>query len=432
LIIGAGLAGLAAARTLAAAGLPLRLVEAAKQVGGRLTTDSVQGFQIDRGFQVLNDAYPEAREQLDLGALALRAFEPGALVRWQNRWVRFADPFRRPLAALSGLWSGPGNLGDRMRVLKLRNQALAGSLDGLWRRPESRSIQRLTEMGFSAAFIEGFLRPFLAGVFLEAPLETSSRMLDFVWRMFSLGNACLPAAGMGAIPAQMAQRLPAGALVLGRSVEGLERSGERFTVRLLGGETLRATALVVALDPPGTERLLQPWFERLGPAEAAQWPKGPPAMRAVTQVAFAAQAAPNSARLLMLNGSGQGRIAHLCVPSLVQPSYAPAGQHLVAVTLLGDPPEPDEHLEALVQTELVGWFGPSARAWRPLATQRVRAALPAQPPGVLEPAERPVRLAPGLYVCGDHRDQGSINGALRSGRRAAEALLAERLVPVLA
>jgi phytoene dehydrogenase-like protein len=428
-VLGAGLAGLAAARALSSAGIVVRLLDAAPSPGGRVATEEVEGFKLDRGFQVLNDAYPEAREQLDLDKLGLRAFEPGALLRWDNRWVRFADPFRRPLSAMAGLLGGPGTLMDRARVLKLRARALAGPLDALWRRPEQSTEQLLDDIGFSAEFTAGFLKPFLAGVFLEAELETSSRMLDFVWRMFSAGNACLPAGGMRAIADQLAAGLKPGVLRLGQVVAGLERSGGGYSLRLQDGSSVSAPTLVVALDPVSAERLLRGWLDQLPAAQARLWPAGPPAMRAVTQVAFSADAAPIGARLLMLNGSGQGRIAHLCVPSLVQPTYAPPGKHLVAVTLLGDPPEPNERLEALVQAELIGWFGESARAWRPLRTQRVRAALPAQPPGVLEPAERPVRLAAGLYVCGDHRDQGSINGALRSGRRAAEALLAERLVP---
>ncbi|MGA1525128.1 MAG: FAD-dependent oxidoreductase, partial [Planctomycetota bacterium] len=103
LVVGAGLAGLTCARALSAAGVPVRVLDAADAVGGRVRTDVVEGFRLDRGFQVLQTAYPEARRALDYGALELRPFEPGALVRVAGRFVRVVDPWRRPLGALASI-----------------------------------------------------------------------------------------------------------------------------------------------------------------------------------------------------------------------------------------------------------------------------------------------------------------------------------------
>jgi phytoene dehydrogenase-like protein len=213
-IVGAGLAGLRCALGLHRAGLSCTVLEASDGVGGRVRTDIVDGFRLDRGFQVFLTAYPEAREALDYGALRLRPFAPGALVRRSGSFERLGDPFRRPRDLWGTLRARVGTTGDKLRVLRLRRRLRGKSPGEILAAPQTTALAALEREGFSRRMIDGFFRPLFGGVFLDRSLETSSRMLEFVFAMFARGEAALPEAGMGAIPAQLASRLPAGTVRL--------------------------------------------------------------------------------------------------------------------------------------------------------------------------------------------------------------------------
>ena len=407
IIVGAGLAGLACATHLARAGRRPLLLEASDAVGGRVRTDRVDGFLLDRGFQVLLTAYPECRAMLDYGALELRPFFPGSLVRFGGRFHRIADPWRRPLAALEALIGPIGGLGDKLRVAGLRRRVRRTSLEEIFARPERSTLEALRGDGFSEAMIERFFRPFLGGVFLDRSLDTSSRKFDFVFKMFAEGDTALPAQGMGALPELLASRLPAASVRTGCAVSRLVEGG----VETADGERLRAPAVIVATSGPSAAHLLDDV-----PA---------PQSTSTACVYFDAPASPLNAPILALDGDGEGPVNHLCVPSDVAPSYAPEGRALISANVPGTPSLSDPALEAAVRAQLTGWFGEAVREWRHLRTYRIEHALPAEAPPALDPSQRPVRLARGLYVCGDHRDDGSLQGALVSGRRAAEAVLQE-------
>jgi hypothetical protein len=151
-----------------------------------------------------------------------------------------------------------------------------------------------------------------------------------------------------------------------------------------------------------------------------------PGSRPVTCLYFAAEKAPLEEPILVLDGDAGGPVNNLCVPSRVAPTYAPAGAALVSASVVGGAASDagDPALEAAVRKQLEGWFGAGVRGWRHLRTCHIRHAQPEQRPGWLEPVEREVRLESGLFVCGDHRDTASLHGAMLSGRRAAEAVLA--------
>ncbi len=400
-VVGAGLAGLACARELVARGHEVVVLEASDGVGGRVRTDVVDGFRLDRGFQVHLTSYPEARRVLDHGALDLAAFDPGALVRVGGRTHRVGDPFRRPADLLPTLRAPIGSLADKLRILALRQRVRRGHAADLLRGPDGTTRDALRRAGFSPRIIERFFQPFLSGVLLDPALATSSRIFDIFWRSFSEGSAVLPAAGMGAIPEQLAAALPPGTVRLHREVLGLEAG----SVSLAGGETVRARAVVVATEGPTAAHLL-------GLSD--------PGSRPVSCVWFAADDAPWPEPLILLDGEGRGPAANVVVHTNVAPSYAPTGAALVACAVVG-PAAPD--LDAAVRDQLRAWFGPVVDRWRHLRTDVIRHAQPAQDPPFAP--RRSVRIAPGTYVCGDHRDTASIQGALFSGRRAAEAVAAD-------
>ncbi|MDA0814507.1 MAG: NAD(P)/FAD-dependent oxidoreductase, partial [Verrucomicrobia bacterium] len=334
IIVGAGLAGLACANRLVQAGLQPSIIEATDSVGGRVSTDNVDGFLLDRGFQVYLTAYPSAGRLLNLDDLNLHRFRPGALVLKDAKLQRVMDVFRSPRHALGSAIAPIGSFRDKLLVAKLRLHAVLNSLDQIAAHPDTTTEDFLRQFGFSDNMIDDFFRSFYGGIFLERELQTSSRMFEFTFKMFTEGFATLPAAGMQAIPKQLAARLPAGTVELNTRV----RSVEPKSVKLENGTVLEADCVVVATDANAAATFLPGLFR-----QRKRW-------RSTATLYFSADRSPLNEALIALNGTGRGLVNNVCVPSDVAPAYAPRGKSLVSVSVLGLP-SPAE-LERKVLEEL--------------------------------------------------------------------------------
>ena len=398
IVVGAGLAGISAARVLSDAGRTVSLLEAADGIGGRVRTDRVDGFLLDRGFQVLLTAYPEARRQLRYEALDLQSFDPGAQVWIGTRFHTVGDPFRAPSTVISTAMAPIGSLRDKWRIAALRRRLRSAEPADLLRGPDRSTLDSLRAQSFSAITIDRFFRPLFGGIQLDPSLSTSSRMFDIIFRTLADGASAVPAAGMAAIPAQLAHPLPSGTIRLGTTVQSIEGT----SVRMAGGGVVRGRAVVVATDGPAASALI-----------------GLPAVasNAVACVYFAAPAAPSSRRSVFLDGSNSGPALNVAIMSNVAPTYAPGGQHLIVAAVPGAAHQDD--LEAATLHQLRTWWGPQVDQWRHLRTYRIAHGQPDQSPP-FHPKQR-VALGGGLFVCGDHRDTASIQGALYSGHRCGQA-----------
>lgn len=399
-VVGGGLAGLAAARRLHRAGVPWRLLEADDRLGGRVATDRVDGFLLDRGFQVLNTAYPRLAGLVDVGTLGMGWFTSGVLVRRGDRLERLVNPLREPAGAPGALTAGIGSLTDRLRFAALAAGYATVPVGRLLGAPETSAEKALRRAGLSDAIIEELLRPFLSGVLLDRELATSSHVLAVIMRSFARGRIGLPADGMQALPRALAAPLPTELIELNTPVTEVAPG----RVRTPSGE-IACRAVVVAVDPPAAATLL-PGIDRVR-------------MHAYTTYYHRTGTAPLDEPILLLDGDRRELVANTVVISRAAPTYAPDGQHLVATSVVGPhaPPEP------VIRRELDRLYGRSTADWTHLTTVTVPDALPAAPPpqGRLR---KPVALGDGLYVAGDHRDSPSIQGALASGWRTVGEVLA--------
>jgi phytoene dehydrogenase-like protein len=419
-IIGAGLAGLSCALSLEAAGVSVSLLEASDAPGGRVRTDLVEGFRLDRGFQVMLTAYPEAKRLLDYDALQLKRFEPGALVWHGGKFHRFADPFRDPMSAARLLFDSIVPLADKLQVAKLRARVQRGALEEIFARTERTTRDYLLAVPFSANIIEKFFEPFFAGVFLERELVTSSRFFEFVFRLFSLGDAVVPAAGMQQIPLQLAGKLRAGTLLTGARVSKITRKTGGFQIEIAGKGQQEARAVVLAVPGNDGNQLLGGVGGWSVP-EVRAWNK-------TTAFYYAAQQVAVAEPIILLNGEGRaaGPVNHVAVMSAVSPQYAPPGVHLVVANVVGEAPAEAAalmRLDRAVRLHIGKWFGPTVDSWKMLGAYTLARALPQQRHAEWEQAPVRVGGTGGVYMCGDYRETASIQGALASGRRAAEAVI---------
>lgn len=409
-IVGGGLAGLTCARELHKAGRPFLLLESSDSVGGRIRTDVVDGFRLDRGFQVLLTAYPAAKSQFDYEKLKLRPYKNGALIRRTGHFHRFVDPWRAPLQGLMSVFGPVGSFSDKLRVAKLRARSRSCNIGDLFRQPETTTIECLRGYGFSSDMIDAFFRPFLGGVFLERELKTSSRVLHFVFRMFSEGDVSVPALGMQQLPEQLAADLPTNQIQCNTSVEAVTPS----SVRTADGETINASHVVLATGGHAAAQLL------------GEEPSPP--SRRVRCLYFAADDAPVSDPILVLNGDGTGPVNNLCVPSLVSPDYAPQGQHLISVSVVEQEFVVKNDLQLQVLDQCRDWFGADTVAtWRPIAEYDIPYALPDQLSGS-DVTDGKAITENGFIVCGDHVGNASIQSALESGLHAAKLCASSPLV----
>lgn len=402
-IVGAGLAGLSAARELSIHGLDVRIVEASDGVGGRVRTDRVDGLLLDRGFQLHNPAYPEAARVLDQEALDLQPFAAGVIVALEGAVARLGDPRSKPGWAVGSLSPATGSPLSKARFARYAWQASRTPGRELGRREDLPALVALQGAGIDERLLERVLRPFLAGVFLERDLATSRRFLDLVLRSFVRGTPSLPARGMQAIPEQLADALPDGTLELGCPAETV--SATRVAA---GGRMLAADAVIVATDPVTAAGLLQGLHA--------------PAMRSVTtwyHLAPAGTVIAGGEDALVIDGLARGPLLNSVALTSAAPSYASGGRVLVSSSSLGTDDSPDA--ERTVRDHLAVLHGAQARTWELVATYAIPGALPSM--AVPLDTRKPVALPSGVFVAGDHRDTASIQGAMVSGRRAADAVL---------
>lgn len=412
-IVGAGLAGLAAARELSIHGVDVVVLEKAETVGGRVRTDRRDGLQLDHGFQLYNPAYPEAARVLDHEALELCAFTPGVIALTDHGPMRLGDPRRRPRWVVDALSGRTGGLAGKLRFASYAWQTSRASRQDRASREDMTAEVALLSAGVDPTLMETVLRPFLSGVFLEDRLHTSRKFLDLVLTSFVKGTPALPSRGMQAIPEQLRDALPEGTVQTSVTVASVDPG--RVTTDQ-GDHTARA--VIVASDPVTAEALLP----RLSV----------PAGHGVTTFYYLSDGDPallaDGEPILLVDGRrSHGPVVNTTVLTHAAPSYASDGRTLVSASALGLRTSAEDELA--VRNHLAQLYGVGTRSWDLVGTYPIPYALPAM--DVPLDTHRPVNLGDGLFVAGDHRDTASIQGAMVSGRRTADAVLAHLGLPVM-
>jgi phytoene dehydrogenase-like protein len=386
------------------------IIEADSRPGGRLKTDELQGFRMDRGFQAYFSAYPNAGLELDLQALNLRPFQPGALF-WDGKRMK---EFHRDNIVEMGIACFTGKtlvpIGDLVRTMEWDRELKQTLTNDIWKAEDKPVAEMLKEERFSAAFLENFVRPFFGGIFLDRSLDVSANMFKFIWKMISVGNVSVPALGMEEIPRQIAAQLPNELFRFNTRVDQLVKTGSAVTgVRLTTGEEIEAQAVVVAVDAPEAQRLTGV--------------KTPGGARSATTIYFDADESPTEDAILVVNGTSMGQVNHLVDVTKASKERAPRGHRLIAATIIGVPSQADAALAKNVRYEISQWL-PKAGAtkWRPLKVDRLPYAQLPTPPGFRNAAP-PTNAGDGLFLAGEFTHYAGVDGACLSGRTCAESII---------
>lgn len=404
-VIGAGLAGLMCATVLQRSGVDVQVLEAADEVGGRIRTDVVDGFLMDRGFQVLNPAYPAVQQHIDVAALGLQMFGSGAGVRHDDRFAVLADPLREPEHIPDLFTSGMLDPAQLVALARWGVPSL-GPVSAITSGADTTRADSMERAGLRGP-LRRVVDAFVAGVVLEDDGSTSNGFTRLLMRMFALGSPGLPQRGMRALPEQLADRLHR-PVRTGMSVDAVRDEGSGAVVQTRG-ESVRADLVVVAAGPTAAHQLLGI------PA---------PAMKGVVTDWFTMDEAPTALDMLIVDGRQlPGPIKNTALVTTAAPSYAPPGRHLVQTSVLlpegGSPVALDD-----VRAHAAELYAVPTQGWEHVHRHEITHALPAQDAPLV--TRKPMQLSEHIIACGDHMDTASIQGAMVSGQRAAQGYLRRR------
>ena len=394
IIIGSGVAGLACALTLKKGGFKPFILESESRVGGRIKTESSEGFLFDRGFQVLLNSYPELPNFISFKKLKLQNFNSGALIYGEDYNRLLANPLRHPKFLMTSLFSDIATLGDKMRVGALLVKVMSST--ELQYLKGQTTLEFLKEFGFSERFISHFWQPFFTGVYLDKTLSLDAHYFLFLLRAFSIGSVSLPANGMEEIPKQMASTLDPESILTSARVSEIKKDH----VKLENGETLQADFVIKAFNSVSSNATSNSILK----------------FRSVTTYYFCSSEKPDWGKWLLLVPPGAGyQINSVSLLSEVSSGYAPPGQVLFSASVVGgsDQASPD-----LIRDELIH-FSRKKLNLRHISTVTVKHALPI----MAEKLSSEFSLDQEVYECGDHLSAPSLNGALRSGRLCAMAII---------
>lgn len=400
-IIGAGVSGLIVAINLEKQGFEPTIIEATDRVGGRVKTDKVDGYQLDHGFQVLLDAYPKAQEYLDYSALALQPFLPGAIIYKNRKSQAIGDPLRSVKLLFPTMTSSIGSLSDKLKILKLNTTLKKKSLTSIFNDSETTTRRYLENLGFSNAMINDFFQPFFSGIFLEPDLATSSRMFEFVYKMFGEGLATLPKTGIGAIPEQLKERLSQTTFLWNTKVESIKDT----TLHLSTDQELHSDYTIIATEAskliPNLRNQDIPW-------------------KSCDNLYFKTSK-PKDKRPLIGLIADQGTLINNIFYHDTLPTPVAYGHSLLSVTVVKDHGLSEEALIATVRSELATYCHITETTF--LKRYKIPRALP-DLNGLryeCEPSE--TQLTDSVFLAGDHLLNGSLNAAMISGERAALAVI---------
>lgn len=402
-IVGAGISGLIAAYELEKGGISPIILEASNGVGGRVRTDKVDGFLLDRGFQVLLTAYPEAIRYLDYDALQLKSFDPGAIVMKPGNLFTIHDPLRDPSKFINMAFSPVGTVRDKIKMFILTQSLKKKTEEELFAEPSISTLNFLQQYGFSEKIIENFFKPFFKGIFLEEHLETSSRMFKFVFKMFGIGNAAVPEFGMQAIPDQLSEKLRRTTIRLNTPVEKIEGN----QILLKSGERILADKIIIATRP-----------DLVLPQMSGQFKKG----RKVVNLYFSLEKSFMISPMIGLVPDESFLTNNLVFMTDVSPAYSIERKALLSVSVIKNV-KVDESLPQKIAIELESLTGIKSDYFQWIKTYEIYEALPQVDDLQNSIPPSNTKIMDGVFLAGDYLLNGSLNAAMTSGRKAAEACL---------
>jgi phytoene dehydrogenase-like protein len=407
-IIGAGLSGLSAAVHLYEAGKSVKIFEANDFIGGKVSTDYVDGFTLDKGFQLFLTSYPECKAQLDLEKLQLHTFNQGVDIFAKGKMTRLSPLNGDLLSAIKLIFSPVAGFKDAWTFSKLNRRLRKSTAQQTLYNDHENALACLENEGFSERFINTFFKPYIGGLLLDKSLLSSGVVIDFLLKMLLSGQMALPEKGMSAIPEQLAAKLPKESVVFNHRVNKISHDNELV---FENGEKFKGNNILLATDPWSAAKILDLSL--------------PPPGHGVACAYFSAEKSPLQEPFLLLNGEDRGPITQLAVLSDVAPSYAPPGASLISATILDNNLQlSDENLQNASKEQLKKWFGSQVEGWNLLKLYRISNAQPSIYPDRLWHTPFHYKVRDNVYACGDYLEAPTINSALKTGRRASEEILA--------